>query len=77
MNRFGNAVSAMPEVTDLYRKAGDVDYMLRVVVPGMAAYEAFYKRLAETAPFKSVTSRIAMERLKHSTAYPVPTPPNR
>lgn len=76
MNRFGQAVAAMPEVMDVYRMAGDVDYMLRVVAPDMAAYEAFYKRLVETAPSKSVTSRVAMERLKHSTAYLVPAPPN-
>ncbi|MGZ8372399.1 MAG: Lrp/AsnC family transcriptional regulator [Rhodoplanes sp.] len=76
MNRFGQAVAAMPEVMDVYRMAGDVDYMLRVVAPDMAAYEAFYKRLVEMAPSKSVTSRVAMERLKHSTAYLVPAPPN-
>lgn len=67
----------MPEVMDIYRMAGDVDYMLRVVVNDIAAYEALYKRLVEAVPFKSVTSRIAMERLKHSTAYPLPPLPNR
>jgi len=52
--------------------AGDVDYMLRVVVADMAAYDALYKRLIEAIPLKNVTSRFAMERIKSTTAYPVP-----
>ena len=61
----------MPEVLEAYRMAGDVDYMLRVAVADMAEYDAFYKRLIAIAPMKNVTSRFAMERLKHTTAYPL------
>ncbi|TAD92097.1 MAG: Lrp/AsnC family transcriptional regulator, partial [Alphaproteobacteria bacterium] len=50
---------------------GDVDYMLRVVVADMAAYDGFYKRLIATMPLKNVTSRFAMERIKSTTAFPV------
>lgn len=71
---FARTVSAMPEVMDIYRMAGDVDYMLRVVVADMAAYDAFYKRLIEVIPLKNVTSRFAMERVKSTTAYKVPEP---
>jgi Lrp/AsnC family transcriptional regulator len=52
--------------------AGDVDYVLRVAVADMAEYDAFYKRLIAAAPMKNVTSRFAMERIKHTTAYPLP-----
>jgi Lrp/AsnC family transcriptional regulator len=52
--------------------AGDIDYMLRVAVPNMQAYDAFYKRLIDTMPLKNVTSRFAMERIKSTTAYPLP-----
>ncbi|SMF67146.1 Lrp/AsnC family transcriptional regulator [Tistlia consotensis] len=69
--RFAERVSAMPEVMELYRMAGEVDYLLRVVLPDMAAYDAFYKRLIEAAPLKNVTSSFAMERIKATTAYPV------
>lgn len=69
LQRFAEFVSAMPEVMEFYRMAGDVDYMLRVVVPDMAAYDAFYKRLIETIPLKNVTSRFAMQRVKSTTAY--------
>lgn len=52
--------------------AGGVDYMLRVAVAGMAEFDAFYKRLIAVVPLKNVTSRFAMERLKGTTAYPLP-----
>lgn len=74
LSKFASAVSAMPEIMELYRMAGDVDYMLRVVVADMAAYDAFYKRLIGTIPLKNVTSRFAMERIKSTTAYQIVLP---
>lgn len=71
LERFSLGVGAMPEVMEAYRMAGDVDYILRVAVADMAEYDAFYKRLIAIAPMKNVTSRFAMERLKHTTAYPL------
>ena len=67
--RFAAEVSAMPEVMDVYRMAGDVDYLLRVVVADTAAYDAFYRRLIAAVPLKKVTSRFAMEHVKSTTAY--------
>ncbi|MBM3491601.1 MAG: Lrp/AsnC family transcriptional regulator [Alphaproteobacteria bacterium] len=75
--RFASVVSAMPEVMDFYRMAGDVDYMLRVAVADIQAYDAFYKRLIEAIPLKNVTSRFAMERIKATTAYAVPPAPSQ
>ncbi|PSC03598.1 transcriptional regulator [Alsobacter soli] len=69
--RFAELVAAMPEVIELYRMAGDVDYMLRVIVPDMASYDAFYKRLIAAIPLKNVSSRFAMERVKSTTALPL------
>jgi Lrp/AsnC family transcriptional regulator len=63
---------AMPEVMEFYRMAGDIDYMLRVVVPDMASYDAFYKRLIAAVPLKNVTSRFAMEKIKSTTSLPIP-----
>src|SRR6267142_1405827 len=71
LERFAAAVAGMPEVMEVYRMAGDVDYMLRVAVADIAAFDAFYKRFIAAAPLKNVTSRIAMERMKHTTAYPL------
>jgi len=71
LDRFADVVGAMPEVMEFHRMAGDVDYMLRVVVPDIAGYDTFYKRLIATVPLKNVTSRFAMERIKSTTALPI------
>jgi Lrp/AsnC family transcriptional regulator len=62
----------MPEVMEFYRMAGDVDYMLRVSVSSIQDYDGFYKRLIAAIPLKNVTSRFAMERIKQTTALPIP-----
>jgi Lrp/AsnC family transcriptional regulator len=71
LSRFAEVVGAMPEVMEFYRMAGDVDYMLRVVVHDMQSYDTFYKKLIATVPLKNVTSRFAMERIKSTTALPI------
>ncbi len=71
---FAKVVDAMPEVMEFYRMAGDVDYVLRVVVQDMQSYDAFYKKLIATVPLKNVTSRFAMERIKSTTALPIAEP---
>jgi Lrp/AsnC family transcriptional regulator len=68
---FAEMVGAMPEVMEFYRMAGDVDYMLRVVVKDIQDYDAFYKRLIAVVPLKNVTSRFAMEKIKSTTALPI------
>src|SRR3981081_3730768 len=72
LDRFAEAVKAMPEVMEFYRMAGDVDYMLRVVVRDIQGYDAFYKRLIVAIPLKNVTSRFAMEKIKSTTVLPIP-----
>lgn len=72
LEKFAQIVSAMPEVLGLFRMAGDVDYLLHVVVQDMSAYDLFYKRLINTVALKNVTSRFAMERIKSTTALMVP-----
>ena len=72
LDAFATAVAAMPEVMEVFRMAGDVDYLLRVAVGSMADYDDFYRRLIGQVPLKNVTSRFAMERVKSTTAYPLP-----
>ena len=72
LDRFAETVGAMPEVMEFHRMAGDVDYMLRVVVPDIQGYDTFYKKLIGTVPLKNVTSRFAMEKIKSTTALPIP-----
>ncbi|MDB5722643.1 MAG: Lrp/AsnC family transcriptional regulator [Alphaproteobacteria bacterium] len=71
LEMFAETVLTMAEVMEVYRMAGDVDYLLRLAVANMAAYDDFYRRLIATVPMKNVTSRFAMERVKFTTAYPI------
>ena len=71
LTRFAEVVQTMPEVMEFYRMAGDIDYMLRVVVADIAGYDAFYKKLIAAVPLKNVTSRFAMENIKATTALPI------
>lgn len=64
-------IKAMPEVMDLYRMAGDIDYLLRVIVSDMGAFDAFYHRLTEITELKNVTSRFVMEHLSERTVLPL------
>lgn len=70
---FVAATSRYPEIMEVHRMAGEMDYLLRIAVPDMAAFDAIYQRLTSEAPIKNVTSHFAMERLKYTTAYPVDT----
>jgi Lrp/AsnC family transcriptional regulator len=69
LKRFADAVTTMPEIVDAWRMSGDVDYLMHVVVPDIAAYDDFYRRLIGAVPLRNVTSRFSMERLK---AAPLP-----
>ena len=72
LETFAETVRAMPEVMEFHRMAGDVDYMLRVVVADIQGYDTFYKKLIGTVPLKNVTSRFAMEKIKSTTSLPIP-----
>jgi Lrp/AsnC family transcriptional regulator len=71
LERFAAAVRDFPEVVEFYRMSGDVDYLLRVVVPDIAAYDALYKRLIQRVTLSDVSSSFAMETIKYTTAIPV------
>lgn len=60
-----------PEVTEFYRMSGDTDYLLKVLVPDMKAYDEFYKRLIGQAGFSDVSSSFAMEQMKYTTEIPL------
>ena len=68
LDNFAATISAFEEVVEFYRMSGDVDYMLRVVVANMAAYDAFYKRLISEV---ALTDAAAMEEIKYTTALPL------
>ena len=51
--------------------SGQVDYLLRVVVPDIESYDRFYKRLIERISLTDVSSSFAMEQIKYTTALPL------
>jgi Lrp/AsnC family transcriptional regulator len=61
----------MPEVVELYRMSGEIDYLLRVVVPDIDAYDRFYKKLISRIQLSDVSSSFAMEQIKYTTALPL------
>jgi Lrp/AsnC family transcriptional regulator len=69
--RFSEAITGMPEVMEVHRMAGEVDYLLRVAVKSMAEFDGFYRTLVAKVPVRKVTSRFCMERIKSTTAYPL------
>jgi Lrp/AsnC family transcriptional regulator len=69
LSRFAEVIRSTPDIVDAWRMSGDVDYLLHVVVPDIAAYDQFYRRLIGAVPLRNVSSRFSMERLK---AAPLP-----
>ena len=79
MRKFSGVIDEFPEVVEFYRMSGDVDYLLRVVVPDIAAYDAFYKKLIGKIALTDVSSSFAMGQIKYTTARidPFVQPPER
>jgi len=71
LRRFAELIRDFPEVVEFYRMAGQVDYLLRVVVPDIAAYDKFYKRLIEKIKISDVSTTFAMEQIKFTTELPL------
>jgi Lrp/AsnC family transcriptional regulator len=69
--QFRATVDSIPEVVEFYRMSGDIDYLLRIVVPDIAAYDGVYKRLIAGTQLFDVSSSFAMEQLKFTTALPL------
>ncbi|MFK3798989.1 Lrp/AsnC family transcriptional regulator [Pseudomonas sp. NPDC088444] len=71
LERFHNLIETLPEVVECYRMAGDTDYMLRMVVPDIAGYDAVYKKLIQLAGITDISSSFAMEQIKSTTQLPL------
>ena len=71
LEEFSKTVSQFPEVVEFYRMAGESDYLLRVVVPDIPAFDKFYKNLVQSSDLADVSSSFAMEQIKYTTALPL------
>ena len=68
---FYSNVRSIPQIVEFYRMSGDVDYLLRVVVPDIKGYDAVYQRLIREIELSDVSSSFAMEQIKYTTALPL------
>lgn len=71
LKSFHKLVSSIPEVMEFYRMAGQTDYLLKVVVPDIAAYDRVYKRLIHGTELADVSSSFAMEEIKCTSELPL------
>jgi Lrp/AsnC family transcriptional regulator len=70
LDGFRRAISDIQEIVEAWRLTGRDDYLLKLVVPDIDRYDLVYKRLIERLEFFDITSSIAMEELKFTTAVP-------
>tara|TARA_R110002051_G_scaffold3203_1_gene17411 strand:+ start:47187 stop:47639 length:453 start_codon:yes stop_codon:yes gene_type:complete len=71
LGKFAEGVRRMPEVVEFYRLSGDVDYLLKLCLPDVRAYDEVYKKLIAIAPLSDVSASFAMDALKNTTELPL------
>ncbi|KPL55943.1 ArsR family transcriptional regulator [Prosthecomicrobium hirschii] len=71
LDSFRKVIAEIPEIVEAYRLTGDMDYLLRLVVPNVDVYDAVYKKMISRLDFTDITSSISMEELKFTTSIPL------
>ena len=71
LRRFSDGVQSIPEIIEIHRMAGDIDYLLKVVASDIAEYDAIYKRLITVAELSDVSASFSMECIKTTTELPL------
>lgn len=71
LDRFSKAIERIPEITEIHRLSGDVDYLMRIVVPSIEGYDAVYKRLITAVEFVDVSASFVLETIKTTTTLPL------
>lgn len=74
LRRFGTTIAAMPEVVELHRMAGDIDYLLKIVAADLAAYNEIYRAIIQIGDLTDVSATFSMERIKFTTELPIEVP---
>ncbi len=68
---FYKMVSSMPNVMEVHRLSGDIDYLIRAVVPDMRSYDEMYREMIASVDLYDVSSSFSMEKIKYTTALPL------
>ena len=70
---FERSIRDRPEVMECYLMTGDADYLLRVVMPDLPAFERFMlDHLTKIPGIASIKSSFALKQVKYQTALPLP-----
>lgn len=69
--RFSQTVGSMPEILEVHRASGDIDYLLRIVAKDMDDYDRVYKQLIKNVEFADISSTFVMESIKSSAELPI------
>lgn len=70
LEAFRRVITDIPEIVEAWRLTGETDYLLRLVVPDIETYDAVYQRLISRLEFSNLSSSLAMEEMKFTTAVP-------
>lgn len=71
LTAFARTVRSIPEIVEIYRMAGEVDYLLKIMVASVRDYDRVYRKLITGVKLKDVSASFAMERIKNTTALPI------
>ncbi len=71
LQQFHDVIQKHPEIVEVHRLAGDVDYLVKVQVPSTRDFDELYKKIVAEVDLYSVTSSLSMEVMKHETALPI------
>lgn len=72
LTSFLETVGALPEVVEIHRTTGDLDYLLKIVTRDLAAYNAIYRTISQLPDLGDVSAAFSMEAIKVTTALPLP-----
>jgi Lrp/AsnC family transcriptional regulator len=70
LQAFRKLIAGIPEIVEAWRLTGEADYQLRIVVPDIETYDLVYQRMISRLEFSDISSAIAMEEMKYTTAIP-------
>jgi Lrp/AsnC family transcriptional regulator len=70
LEEFRRLIAGIPEIVEAWRLTGEADYQLRIVVPDIETYDLVYQRMISRVEFSDISSAIAMEEMKYTTAIP-------
>ena len=67
---FQRVVEQLPGILEVHRSGGDIDYLVKAVVPDMPGYDALYQQLIKADLF-DVSASFVTKTMEHTTELPL------